>query len=468
MQVILPYRTRSNASTLGSLSLGSSNLTKIFDELKCPICFNVCVPPIHSCANGHIVCNSCLRKGSVKTCPTCREALVGARNFFAENFVINYAQQCKYAAQGCEHLRLKGCNMRPHETNCMFRPLKCIVRSCGHEIPYKNLLGHLDFVHKISGTDAIPTTFQFSYDPKSSRDQRSRWLPYYIQTFGNVFFVMMQRVKNNYWIWTYVQASKESDDLECSYNAYIKLKHPEKVSGSNNKSIFHECDDILHLKYFIKITFESQRISQSWYGPVYHIRTPFKAIMSEGCCFMIPELAIKNYVSHKVLNFTVDIHKTTRRTLKGLKMSMSGKDSGTAVASFIPSEYNRPPSFYEPIPEGPATAQPNPDENANVPNVIPEESKPEPTESLDKLPKQRPNPPKRTRTAAIGIFRNESSKSRTTSRQVTPAVSTHEFPFPKSTIAEEEEISEQDYPDTIPSRTNTILVNMSQSQFKMS
>ncbi|ODN01794.1 E3 ubiquitin-protein ligase Siah1 [Orchesella cincta] len=429
-----PKRTHSNASTIGSSTFATTNLTKIFDELKCPICFNVCVPPIHSCANGHIVCNNCLRKGSVKTCPTCREALIGARNFFAENFVINYAQQCKYASQGCEHLRLKGCNMKPHEANCMFRPLRCIVRSCGHEIPYKNLLGHLDFVHKITGTDTIPTTFQFSYDPKSARKQRSRWLPYYIQAFENVFFVMMQRVKKNYWIWTYVQAAKESDDLECSYNAYIKIKHPEK------------------------------KISQSWYGPVYHIRTPFKTIMSEGCCFMIPEVAIKNYVSRKVLNFAVDIHKATRRTLKGLKMS--GKESQTAVASFLPSEYTSPPSFYEPTPEGPANCPPPPEDNANVLEPPSEGSKLEPVDSLDKLPDEKPMPPfppKRTRTAAIGIFRNE-SRSRATSRQVTPVVSVDEFNFPKSMHVDDEETSEQDYPDKIPSRTNTILVNMSKSQ----
>ncbi len=218
-----------------SLRAAAHNLTKIFEDLKCPVCFNVCVPPIHNCINGHIICNTCRQKGNVISCPTCRESLAGARNMFAENFVLNYAQQCRYASQGCEHLRLKGCNMKPHEEKCMFRPIKCIVGSCGLNIPYKNFLGHVDCAHKASGTDKLPTQVQFKYNPKVDNcGRKMKWLPFYIHAFDHVYYVMMQRVQENFWIWVYSQLSKEADDLEYTYIAYIKLKHPERVGNYLN------------------------------------------------------------------------------------------------------------------------------------------------------------------------------------------------------------------------------------------
>ena len=40
-------------------------------ELECPVCLNVCAPPIYSCLAQHPVCSGC--RSTLKECPVCRE-----------------------------------------------------------------------------------------------------------------------------------------------------------------------------------------------------------------------------------------------------------------------------------------------------------------------------------------------------------------------------------------------------------
>ena len=52
------------------------------NELECPVCCKICLPPIMQCRNGHVTCNSC--KVKVRSCPMCREVDIDIRNMFAE------------------------------------------------------------------------------------------------------------------------------------------------------------------------------------------------------------------------------------------------------------------------------------------------------------------------------------------------------------------------------------------------
>jgi hypothetical protein len=130
--------------------------------------------------NGHMICNNC--RYNVSHCPSCRQEFNGTRNFFAENFLANCSQSCRYSKDGCQFLKLKGDNMRPHEQQCMFRydwgsfyslsiireyvtitlcyldcsPIECIVTPCGEEVTYRSLLSHLITDHKILGSLTLP------------------------------------------------------------------------------------------------------------------------------------------------------------------------------------------------------------------------------------------------------------------------------------------------------------------------
>jgi len=49
------------------------------EVLKCPVCLDTCRPPlqIYQCHEGHIVCESCISRPELVTCPQCRMSLDG-------------------------------------------------------------------------------------------------------------------------------------------------------------------------------------------------------------------------------------------------------------------------------------------------------------------------------------------------------------------------------------------------------
>merc|ERR1712179_858510 len=51
-------------------------------NLECPVCARISLPPIMQCRNGHVTCNPCRLK--VQSCPMCREIDIDIRNLFAE------------------------------------------------------------------------------------------------------------------------------------------------------------------------------------------------------------------------------------------------------------------------------------------------------------------------------------------------------------------------------------------------
>lgn len=51
--------------------MDSSNLSSI---LECPVCLDICRPPIYQCTNGHIICPKCIPHVR-NACPTCRTSL---------------------------------------------------------------------------------------------------------------------------------------------------------------------------------------------------------------------------------------------------------------------------------------------------------------------------------------------------------------------------------------------------------
>ena len=46
-------------------------------NLECPVCARISLPPIMQCRNGHVTCNPCRLK--VQSCPMCREIDIDIR-----------------------------------------------------------------------------------------------------------------------------------------------------------------------------------------------------------------------------------------------------------------------------------------------------------------------------------------------------------------------------------------------------
>ena len=47
------------------------------NNLECPVCARISLPPIMQCRNGHVTCNPCRLK--VQSCPMCREVDIDIR-----------------------------------------------------------------------------------------------------------------------------------------------------------------------------------------------------------------------------------------------------------------------------------------------------------------------------------------------------------------------------------------------------
>lgn len=86
--------------------------------LECPVCFDLPLPPIRTCIQGHIICADCCLK--LPRCPLCQQRIDIGRNFFAEHFLNNSVIKCKFTIDGCR-AELPGEKLKRHMQTCEFR-----------------------------------------------------------------------------------------------------------------------------------------------------------------------------------------------------------------------------------------------------------------------------------------------------------------------------------------------------------
>lgn len=252
-------------------------MEQILKELECPVCFNTCTPPIYTCQNGHIICSTC--RESITSCPTCRDVNLGTRNFFAEHFIAQYSQSCRFARDGCTFLKWKGEDMKGHERNCFYRPVPCIVPSCSTGVRFKFLLDHMIDAHKVYGTESLPAEVKYHSDDPLIADRR--WVPYYIKAFNSNFFLMMEVTRPHFWVWVWVQTPKK-DPL--------------------NNTVF-----IAHLMFHN----EERNLSLEWKGPVFSIRTPSTMITQDGLCLGGAETLLQHFETDGLIRLKFNIEKKT-------------------------------------------------------------------------------------------------------------------------------------------------------------
>ena len=122
----------------------------LLKALECPVCFQMMIPPITLCSNGHNICNSC--KPTLQNCPTCRGNFINARNKAIEDLSRSIEHPCKFKKSGCTRTFLVGPKER-HEDVCRYGPHKCpfyIVASikCQWEGAIVNMKKHIEATHR--------------------------------------------------------------------------------------------------------------------------------------------------------------------------------------------------------------------------------------------------------------------------------------------------------------------------------
>ncbi|CAL8137606.1 unnamed protein product [Orchesella dallaii] len=120
----------------------------ILSLLECPVCFDLPLPPIRTCVQGHIICAECCSR--LTKCPLCQQRIDIGRNFFAEDFLNRSVIKCRFKVDGCD-AELVGEKMKAHAQICEFRPLKC--KRCSARVAFSEFESHMFNQHGVGPWD---------------------------------------------------------------------------------------------------------------------------------------------------------------------------------------------------------------------------------------------------------------------------------------------------------------------------
>lgn len=99
---------------------------------ECPVCFELILPPIYQCQNGHVLCIRC--RGNITYCPLCRSPMPSnIRNLQLEKLAEQFPMRCSFQEYGCKAMLIFGKERTDHESECVFRSFPCPC-PCKHSI----------------------------------------------------------------------------------------------------------------------------------------------------------------------------------------------------------------------------------------------------------------------------------------------------------------------------------------------
>jgi len=153
----------------------SPSQEELLPLLECPVCFDLPLPPILTCYQGHIICANCCPKLVSKKCPLCQKGIGFGRNFFAEDFVNKSTMRCKYRSDGCNAL-FTGAEAKAHIPQCKYRPLKCL--HCSSRIAFGDFEKHLWNKHKISQWDIFENGIKvYEFEKQRNHNINTQLIP---------------------------------------------------------------------------------------------------------------------------------------------------------------------------------------------------------------------------------------------------------------------------------------------------
>jgi len=211
-------------------------------NLECPVCTRISLPPIMQCRNGHVTCNPCRLK--VQSCPMCREIDIDIRNLFAEKAVTFMSIPCEYKTHGCT-VEIQYKDKEVHERSCKFRPYICPYIECDHKLAYGAVVEHVSSAHReeCRRSDGPEITasmiligMYFGGD--------GAWSPRVITCFGKTFFdVALTRDRwLHHWVWL---LGEEEEAANYTYEITAFKGNTKYVYGSEVASLRTSDDEIV-------------------------------------------------------------------------------------------------------------------------------------------------------------------------------------------------------------------------------
>ena len=98
----------------------------LLDQLECPVCMEIILPPIFQCDAGHLICEACKSRLTLpKKCLECRTKLGDTRNRVLEKLAEHLDIPCPHRRNGCEEIIKYGTARDSHAKRCEFRDVPC-------------------------------------------------------------------------------------------------------------------------------------------------------------------------------------------------------------------------------------------------------------------------------------------------------------------------------------------------------
>lgn len=112
------------------------------NEIKCPICTELCTRPRECAECGGLFCSACI--AHLTSCPLCRKKpFVSRANRFVFRLLNNVQVKCGHCQSQVVRV-----NMEEHQKTCASRLRKCSIKSCGFiSNNMKDAVDHLNTVH---------------------------------------------------------------------------------------------------------------------------------------------------------------------------------------------------------------------------------------------------------------------------------------------------------------------------------
>jgi len=211
-------------------------------NLECPVCARISLPPIMQCRNGHVTCNPCRLK--VQSCPMCREIDIDIRNLFAEKAVTFMSIPCEFKTYGCR-VEIQYKDKEAHERTCKFRPYICPYIECENKLAFGAVVEHVSTAHReeCRRSDGPEITasmiligMYFGGD--------GAWSPRVITCFGKTFFdVALTRDRwLHHWVWL---LGEEEEAAHFTYEITAFKGNTKYVYGSEVASLRTSDDEIV-------------------------------------------------------------------------------------------------------------------------------------------------------------------------------------------------------------------------------
>ena len=218
-----------------------------YEQLKCHICeasLRAGKTHWYRCKQDHMICQDCREVKDEKKC-SCTKFIPFKFCKVIEALLNTDKMEfkCENLARGCQETMEKD-DMIFHQTECVYRLVKCPCITCEFEVPFHELLKHMekekctvDFRYRIKNQNYIVKKTTFGKKTKEYQYFHGSRLPERVEIENKTFFIIGKLKDGSFYHWIYFvgpihEAKNFSNTVE-----YFQ-KESDKIAFSQTSEIF--------------------------------------------------------------------------------------------------------------------------------------------------------------------------------------------------------------------------------------